>query len=679
LLAAAALLWAGAAQAQQIQSPADLFPASALAYAEVRQPAQLAKEVGALFRGSSLGNLPGSLSRVGAKYEGAGAFALGQELKITGLMLSPEVVKEVGRLKGAGVAFTLGKDGDLEWVAVVLTGTSQAPAFFMRTYLTMAPVRVIDKVAGVPVYRAYFPTFERVPPPAGAGGGRLPTQGDPLAKLRYFGPAAAMAPGVVFLGTPEAVKDAVRRAKGKAEGDALSKSEAFQEASGRAGNEPGLFGYGNVAAMVKAMQAMAGPAAEQINATVGKMLNFKAFRSVVYTITLAKGTLRYREMALLNPKEKSPLLQLLPPAPANADLLHYAPKDAVMIGALNNADGEKRWADALRLADAMAGAGGGGGGLPSQQVKQLEQALGVDLGKDVAGKISNFAFGVGDPLKAPVKKRVEKGPGFESVRVGPEVPMVFVLQITDEESAGKMVEQLLPRILGMIAGGKGGQPTTAEMHGQKVHSVKMPGGEGFHYGRHGNVIVLGPYKEPVARALKAGAEKAGWLAGAKHADKIKELRDAPVFVAFRPATAIVSAYTIAGYETRQVKAEGAIEKGLPAVEPPPVPQPRKGAPENGSERPPVQGNVTVKVEDLPPSKEVEQLKKSLGKVLASEELATFTISRKDDRVVEEARIGGLNPLVARLTDFLVEQYLQLRMTARPLPTLKAPAVEKGGR
>jgi hypothetical protein len=676
LTVTAALLGTGPALAQKtpkIQSPADLFSANTLAYAEVRKPGQLAKEIRSLFEGSVLGNVPASLDKLRDKLakEGVPPWQL-QPLGGFGLALAPEVVKEVGRLKGAAIGLMgIDKRGDPEFLAVVLPGESQAPSFFMRSFLTMAPVHPVGKVEGVTLYRFQARMFGRVnrdgPPPA--------------PQVHDTGPALAMMPGAVFVGSPEAVTEAIRRAKGKADGEALGKSEAFQEASKDEGNQPGLFAFANVPRLAGFLLQQARPSAPRPPAGAGaqeqaeqaeiaehtkrmeaavtafvKLINPKAFRSLSYSLTLSKGTLRYRETARLDPKEKSPLLELLPATPVNTELLHFAPKDALVVAALSNGDGEQRWTRVLEMIDTMDQLIGRTPKqfLPSQHMKKLEEALHISLAKDVAGKISNVAVAVGDLWNAPVKKIVEKGPGFESVRVGPEIPVVVIVQATDEAAAQKLSNEVLPHFVGLMAHQKEIKPTTKEVDGQTISSLKLGRHETVHYGRHGSTIVLGPFARPVAHALAAGADKKGWLAEAKAADALKKLKEPLLVAVMKPGTLLAAG--LVTYTSMRHVARPA-ERAIPArPDAPPRPNPGDKGPEKAPPPRPQDKGVTVTIEEGPAvySKEEAQLRKELGKLLAGEEPLVLSITRTEERIQAEMTIGGLKTLVSRLTDLGIE-------------------------
>ena len=137
----------------QVKRPAELLPASTLAYAEVRQPGRLAAEFAGLFAGSVVGDFPHSLAKFleGSKgqfprrgFEGLGAF---------GLLLSPEMIKEARRLQGMAVGLTGFKDGQPEWLVVILPGQSNAPAFALRAFLATNPVKPVGTVGKVRLYR----------------------------------------------------------------------------------------------------------------------------------------------------------------------------------------------------------------------------------------------------------------------------------------------------------------------------------------------------------------------------------------------------------------------------------------------------------------------------------------------------------------------------------------------
>jgi hypothetical protein len=635
--------WAGMVQAQQVKSPAELFSAKTLGYAEIRHPGQLAKEIRSLFQGSVLANVPESLAKLRAKYDAHNSlYRLNETLGLCGLMLAPEVIAEAQRLQGAAIGLTgISQNGEPEFVAVILPGRSQAPSFFLRTAVMMARMRPSATVEGVTLYRSFY---------WGKEGRPDKRQSDDSRVIHESGPTVAMMPGILFIGSPSAVKDAIQRAKGKGKGASLAEWAGFQEALKQAGKGPGLFAFADVSTLWNLIEKQIQPrlrkgGREQL-AALSKLVNPKAFRTVTYSYTLTEGTLRIRKVVLLNRKEKSPLMELFPTTPVNTEVLHFAPADAMFVAALSNGGGEKRAAQLLALADQVAKLGGQERELPSDMVKKMEEHLQIDLAKDVFGKIANVAFAVGDPLKAPMKRVVEESRDVKRVRSGPEIPMVFIVEATDKQAARKMVKDLLPRFVAMMAHKEAVKPTTKEINGHQIHTLQVDRHQdAVHYGRQGNVIVLGPYETPVAQALAAGADKKGWLASAKSADLLSELKDPVAVMAFKPITAAMEFAMLRLSSASAKRPVKGIEQRPPTK---PLPHSRRKAISG-------EGKDDSNGHDM----EADKIQKKLSKLLAKEEPLVASITLTEDRSVAEAKMGGLKPLVARLTDFVVEQMYQL--------------------
>src|SRR4051794_24966874 len=158
LMVGLSLVWTAPAHAQKGKSPAELLPANTLAYAEVHQLGQLAKEVRDLFKGSVLYEVPDSLADLDAKYPNTPIWKT-STVKTLGMLIAPEVIGEAGRMDSAAVA-VLGvpKPGDKavgipDFVVIVQPGTSYGPAALMRLILSEAPVKLKETVEGVKVYR----------------------------------------------------------------------------------------------------------------------------------------------------------------------------------------------------------------------------------------------------------------------------------------------------------------------------------------------------------------------------------------------------------------------------------------------------------------------------------------------------------------------------------------------
>src|SRR5262245_56411966 len=217
LLTASSSVWA-----QDIKSPADVMPAKTLVYGELRHVGRLGQEIAALFAGSALSNVPESLHKIRSKYEKAltgGRWRDTEMLGAMGLVFAPEVVKELERIHGAAASFTgMGKDGEPEFIVVVLPGESNAPGFFFRLMLTMAPMRPVGKCEEVTLYRISYRYFR-------SGKTKDGKRGKDIEEVREYGPLFAMMPNALLIGSPDNIKETIRRIKGKADGPSLGQSK----------------------------------------------------------------------------------------------------------------------------------------------------------------------------------------------------------------------------------------------------------------------------------------------------------------------------------------------------------------------------------------------------------------------------------------------------------------------
>src|SRR5260370_40318790 len=119
----------------------DLLPAQTLGCLEVRQPERLAREAGALTKGSVLEDLPAVLARFRSGLGGNEHFWFMEDIGIFGLFFSPEMINEAGRIQGGAVALTgLAKDGTPQVVGLLQSGDSNLPGLYLRAYLTFSQI-----------------------------------------------------------------------------------------------------------------------------------------------------------------------------------------------------------------------------------------------------------------------------------------------------------------------------------------------------------------------------------------------------------------------------------------------------------------------------------------------------------------------------------------------------------
>jgi hypothetical protein len=650
-----ALAWAAPAAEKKVPpGPADLLPANVTAYMEVQKLGTLAKEIRALFKGSALYNVPDSLAEMEARYPDWPSYRM-EPLKVMSMFLSPEVINEIAKCQGAAGAF-LGISSDKggpqpEYVFIVQPGTSNAPTALMRMTLTMAPVKAKETVEGVKIYRAYSRVYpERKVGPDGKVGA-------PPPEVREHDPSLAMMKDYLLIGSHKAVKDCILRAKGKVEGDTLAQDKEFQAAQKKVGGEPGLFFYAKVSSLTDLLTQMtkgAPPEVTRILEAYVAAINPKAFRSSALSLSLQKGTLHYHDIALLDPKEKSPLLEVVPSKTVKTDLLHFAPADAVMAVALSNGDGAQRWDKLVKTLDELVPPATWGGNRFSQLIEGVEKKLGVQLGPDIIGKTTNIGFALGNPLNAPfVVTRTDNGAGNVDESGQAQVPMVVILETADEKAAGAMVDLVVK--VARLAAGKEVKPEKKTIKGQDISSITLNAHYSLAYGRVGNTVVVGPYAEGVAQALADGTNKKGLAADEKFMAQIKEFKDPIGVTMIKPGTLLFSSVALTGYSTRS--------------------KPARAVPPEGKEPPakleqPGQPKTTVTVR--PDSPEVAKMKKELMEVLALEPWLAIGVMRGEDFLTREGKSPGWDKFVPKVVDYGVQKLME-----QSSKSAKPPAFDPG--
>lgn len=472
------LVGTGVVRAEEVKRPAELVPGSALAYAELRQPGAVAGEAAGLFEGSAVSRFPQQLARW---REQSGRWRKAEEWGVISLLLSPEMVRELGRVRGvAGALLGFGPRGGPQFVVIVQPGESTVPAFAMRAYVTMERVRAVGEVEGVTLYR---------PVRAFGDGGR--PEGSPHER----GPTVAMTPDTLLIGSTEAVKDVLRRLHGHGDGPSLAEVEGYRQARAALGEGPGLFSFTNLPALLERVERVPMPNPEVFRA-FKDVANPKVVRWLASALTLENGTLRYRLTVHLDPQEKSPLVEVLPSGPFDAGLLKAVPADALLAAGISNADGEKRWDRLLELADGIARALGKDEVMPSRHIAEVEGALGFRIGKDLLGRIRQAAFVLGDPLRAHEGR--ERG----------IPPMAFLVEANDEAAAKALTDEVLRRGYSLARRGNRSPAVAKEVGGEKVMAFDEGRRDAFYYARRGRVVVLGPEATFVA-ATAAGTHKGG--------------------------------------------------------------------------------------------------------------------------------------------------------------------------
>lgn len=528
ILAAAFLFpWCPSTRAQEIKSPADVLPENTLAYLELRQPGAFAKEVASLIEGSVLANVPDSLARVRAKYPDLRSWrSSGEEFAAAGAMISPEIVSELGRTRGAAIAVTgIDKeDPNLpEFVAIILPGESNVPGFAYRIFAgtfsngyssfngkerTEFRTRIepIGEYEGVAIYR---PIRRQTTYVVGTDGRSTEVKGQPITKPD--GPALArLASGTILIGTPDRVKDVIRRAKSKnlSTADSLAGNANYRKSSQQLGERPGFFACGNLSAAVKLAEDLMPPEIREVFISVKKQINASAFTGVAASLGVEGSTAKFRFLFGLDPNEKTPILDLLSSTPINPDVFQFAPRDAQFVAALSNAGAEQRWDRLIQNVDQAAKSYFPNVPPPSGLLAGMEAMLGKRIGKDLLGPIETVA--------------VAMGPIADNAPQDSLPPLALIARLKDEDSADKFVKESIPKIARLAVFPAIVKPIETKVGDNTIYELATgKNGPTYFYGCHGATLVLGVNSARVSDALTTGAKKQGFLANEKSADALR--------------------------------------------------------------------------------------------------------------------------------------------------------------
>ena len=575
-----------------------------------------------LLKGSSLEDLPAAIAKFHDKLGAKDHDFTAGGVAGAGIMLSPELLAEIGRVRGWAVAIpSINKKGEPEFVSILLTGDSEIVPMMFRAYLLVSEgIRSVGEVDGIRIYQDKSEGKKGKPP------SDLPmppfNPKDFMSKGEFN---IALAPGMVVFGSStDGVKDVLSRIgkKGEVKTKTLAGSKGFQTAAKLRENGGGLFFYADMDRLGKLMETLASGSADNASWDVVKtFINPKAFHAVAGSLMLRKGGIDVRIQANVDVKDAGPLVELIPDRPANLELLQYLPADSLAGQVIPIPDGEKRWQKLLKLVDAAAKMSGKPGDpLPSAEVEKFEVASGIKIGKDICGRINEVAIGMPSTVNPgkPGKDDREKTPTL----VGASFPII-VIEATNADAAGAL-EDLIPKLIGFATQSDAPKVTTEETDGIKIKCIadnNLPWHASVCFGHKGKILIIGQESKTVAACLNQGGTKKGLLAQAKVAAAIKDL-DKP---------AVASLWLIG--ET--VRYYSAMSKG------------------SGSTEDKFDQEMKKVVENLPPL------------------LSSLTV--KSDSIVLEVRQPGLKSVSAKMIDLLVEKALQEYSEAKkPLPVPPIP-------
>jgi hypothetical protein len=503
VVVAALTCLAATARAADGPDPADIFPPSTLAYAELHDPGALFPQVAAAVKGSALEDGLAFIHKRRDTTTDMRDLTGKDELALVALFTSPEMLAEAKRVRGVAVGLTGFTDvGQPEYAVVVLAGESNAVGLAARAYLTMdGQVRRVGTVgtAKVPIYQYRAPSL------------RYDNTGRPMVedKPQTEGPyetTLCYTPGLFVVGSSKAaVAAVVTRFLGEAKGG-LSGNAAFQAVAAEH-RKPGLFFYVNAAEFVAkydaGIKARAGESEPDLYGRLKLLANPKAVKAVAGSVRFRDGGLSMTTGVTLDPAQKSPLAAFLGGSGAKAELLHPAVRPAAASFAVALPEKE-RAAAVVGLLDALAKGSGELGRLPGDLVREVEQKYSLRLRDGLLGKTR--AVTVVYPAKQELSKGAKPFPLFVLHTDGPEVTAAW--------------EDALPKLVGHANKAEAvPQPAVETVNGVRVLSLAGPGlpwTGPVHYAASGGRFVIGLDRKLVAAAAIADP-KASVVGGEKPA------------------------------------------------------------------------------------------------------------------------------------------------------------------
>ena len=595
-------LIAAPASAQQVKEPVDLLSARTLACLEVRQPEQLAAEVNLLLKDSALDDLPMWMARYRAKHPNDNErLRPDRYFGMSALLFTPETIRELGRLRGAAVALTgFTPEGKPVIVGIILAGDSNIVPCILRILLLESDYAVIAEAEGVPVLGRRHPDYRKANPVEG--------QKEPPPVVDE-GPYLARLPdgGLVIGSDVDAVKDVLKRAKGKSGEPSLGGLAAYREAA-KLRERPGLFAYVNPATLSAALDenAQRNPGALADWKAVKALINPSAFRGAVASLVLENGNLELTVRVDQDRLGLSPAVLLLPEKPAAADGLTFAPRDGLLALTSDLSDGQKRWEKLITLLDAYAALRGQSDiNLPGKRIREGEEKQGFRFGADVFARLASMTVVVDTA----------------------EMQMPTLIFTAKDAEAARALEELLPRVVAVLTNDDPAKPTRQEVDGVSVGDIKGDGVRApeLFYARQGSALVVGREPKRVARVARTGPKKEGQAADPRLAEALKKADNALLLGVVSPKHFLL---------------ESIREDLRPVL--------RRVGGAVGADEP---------VRRLNLSKQDEELLQSMAATLEPLPPAVVTLTRRGDTLVVEARQTGLRGVSSKFINAYVEGML----------------------
>ncbi|MFO0805453.1 MAG: hypothetical protein U0791_20300 [Gemmataceae bacterium] len=506
VIAFAFLAVAATARAADPVDAASLFPPSTLAFAEIRDPAAVGPQLAAAFKGSQIEDSIAYIHKRRDNSKDPRDHFMKEQLAVLGLIASPEMASEFKRFGGVAIGLTgFNAQQQPEFAVAVLTGDSAAAGLAARAFLTLTSVRKTGTIGDTPVYQlrqaamGYDPNGQRV------------LQEKTVTEGAYE-PTFAYVPGLIVAGTSKAaLAEVVTRFQGKANGSLAEQADFKAAAAGY--RKPGLFLYANVPAYLakvdEATRTASGTPMPEMQhdslAWLKLLANAKSMRYAAGNVAFRDGGLAVSFGGGLEPGQKSPLFDLLNAPGVKVTQMRHAPLPATVAVTLSFPEAN-RAATILSFLDALAKSNGELGRTPSEAVKELDTKFKMSIADSLLGKTA------GATLVLPAKQDLPKG----------AVPLPLLVLHGESAAVATGWAELLPKLLGDMAGGDAPQPVSETIDGLKVISLpagNLPWKAAVHLTQKGEVFAVGLDRKLVAAAAN-GAEPPALSVPAENASAI---------------------------------------------------------------------------------------------------------------------------------------------------------------
>jgi hypothetical protein len=474
--------------------PAAVFPADALAYAEIGHPAKTADALAELLKGTPLADtLALSHDRRDTLADTAQLNAH-QAVQSLALLVAPELLADVKKLHAVSAAL-LGfdpKTGRPRYALAVQFGDSTALPLVVRTYLTTGTnVRRVGKVGDVPVYQN-----------RGLSGGQQKDDGEPRAVKETIPaegadePTYAYLPGLLVIGSGKAaVADVIGRWK-KPAADSLAVKLGKAD-RGKAG----VFVWADLPRLEQGYAAARRKSGDGLLS--GGLFVHLRMLFAVKTLSPAAGHLgiepdgfTFTLSADTTDPDASPLIALLAGGGTVSASELRACAGAWGGVSLALTTKEKRAKAVVSLADALHSAAGDVGATPGERLAELVKG-GWKAGSELFPLLKAVTV---LPPELPPPPKPDQKPLTPPKAHSPT--LCLTLETAD---AAKAWEAAVPQLVRWVCGLD--QPPAAsseQVNGLTVRAVVIPQPDGrltVHYCRNGDVLGIGTDRKQVAAAV----------------------------------------------------------------------------------------------------------------------------------------------------------------------------------